>query len=254
VAGPYNLSASTPGQAFVKATSTPASQRAFSSPALTPTARIAGVSAAEPVTSPETSRTASSRIHLIVLSLVERISGYDLFTGKFALLFFPTLVVSAAVAAASYYGMERPIMRLGRRDKSYDVSPVNVDNRASAQPNKIDDWTTPEVTPHPRPAKAEQPPPESQRHHSRDHSGTTRLGRNHEQTAATATAARPIQPDMTVPATAPSASATHGPTLRPSRRRCPNASTDAGRTQPWQPPTAGRAVQPADRPGRCDPA
>ena len=53
------------------------------------------------------------------------------------------------VAAASYYGMERPIMRLGGGTRSYDVSPVGRDSSASAQPNKVDAWTTPEVSPAP---------------------------------------------------------------------------------------------------------
>ena len=87
--------------------------------------------------------------HLIVLSLVEQISGYTLFSGKFALLYFPTLIASAAIAAASYYGMERPIMRRGRQERGYDVSPIGRDKRASAQPNTIDAWTSPEVTPAP---------------------------------------------------------------------------------------------------------
>jgi peptidoglycan/LPS O-acetylase OafA/YrhL len=147
VAGPYNLVTSSPGQAFVKSLLYTGVAACVLFPALTPT--------------PRTVRVLGGRVghvagdisygvfayHLIVLSLVERISGYDLFSGKFAVLFFATLVLSAAVAAASYYGMERPIMRLGRRDKSYDVSPV--DSRASAQPKTIDAWTTPEVTPAP---------------------------------------------------------------------------------------------------------
>jgi peptidoglycan/LPS O-acetylase OafA/YrhL len=146
LAGPYSLSASTPGQAFLKSFLYTGIAACVLFPALSPTAR--------------TKRVLGGRVghvagdisygvfayHLIVLSLVERITGYDLFSGQFALLFFPTLVVSAAVAASSYYWMERPIMRLGRRDKSYGVSP---DNSASAQPNKIDPWTTPEVTPTP---------------------------------------------------------------------------------------------------------
>lgn len=147
IAGPYNLYTSTAGQAFVKCLVYTGIAACVLFPALTPTARTVRVLGGRVGHVAGDISYGVFVYHLIVLALVERISGYHLFSGKFAVLFFPTLVLSAAVAAASYYGMERPIMRLGRRDKSYDVSPV--DSSASAQANKTDAWTTPEVTPAP---------------------------------------------------------------------------------------------------------
>jgi peptidoglycan/LPS O-acetylase OafA/YrhL len=149
VAGPYNLSTSTPGQAFVKSLLYTGIAACVLFPALTPTDRTARVLGGRIGHIAGDISYGVFAYHVIVLSVVEQISGYTLFSGRFALLFFPTLIVSAAVAAASYYGMERPIMRLGRRDKDYDVSPVGRDNSTSAQPNKIDAWTTPEVSPAP---------------------------------------------------------------------------------------------------------
>jgi len=149
VAGPYNLSAPTPGQALVKSLLYTGIAACVLFPALTPTARTASVLGGRVGHVAGDISYGVFAYHLIVLSLVEQISGYTLFSGRFALLYFPTLVVSATVAAASYYGMERPVMRLGRRDRSYDVSSVGRDKRASAQPNTIDAWTTPEVTPAP---------------------------------------------------------------------------------------------------------
>ncbi|TCO51676.1 peptidoglycan/LPS O-acetylase OafA/YrhL [Kribbella antiqua] len=149
VAGPYNLTAASPGQAFVKSLLYTGIAACVLFPALTPTARITRVLGGRVAHVAGDISYGVFAYHLIVLSLVERIAGYEVFTGQFALLFFPTLALSGAVAAASYYGMERPIMRLGRRDRDYDVSPADRDKRASAQPNKIDAWTTPEVSPAP---------------------------------------------------------------------------------------------------------
>jgi peptidoglycan/LPS O-acetylase OafA/YrhL len=149
IAGPYNLTAPSPGQAFVKCLLYTAIAACVVFPAITPTPRIAAVLGGKVGHVAGDISYGVFAYHLIVLSLVERIAGVDLFTGHFALLFWPTLVLSAAVAAASYYGMERPIMRRGRHDRNYDVSPVGLDKRASAQPNKVDAWTTPEVRPAP---------------------------------------------------------------------------------------------------------
>jgi peptidoglycan/LPS O-acetylase OafA/YrhL len=149
VAGPYNLSASSPGQAFVKSLLYTGIAACVLFPALTPTARTARVLGGRVGHIAGDISYGVFAYHLIVLSVVEQVSQYTLFSGRFALLYFPTLVVSAAVAAASYYGMERPIMRFGRRDRGYDVSPAGRDSSASAQPNKIDAWTTPDVSPAP---------------------------------------------------------------------------------------------------------
>jgi len=149
VAGPYNLSTPTPGQAFVKSLLYTGIAACVLFPALNPTARSARVLGGKVGHIAGDISYGVFAYHVIVLGVVEQVSGYTLFSGRFALLFFPTLVLSAAVAAASYYGMERPIMRFGRRDRGYDVSPVGRDNSTSAQPNKIDAWTTPEVSPAP---------------------------------------------------------------------------------------------------------
>jgi len=147
IAGPYNLSASTPGQAFAKSLLYTAVAACALFPALTPTPRSARVLGGRIGHVAGDISYGVFAYHLIVLNLLERVSGYRLFSGRFVLIFAPTLAVSAIVAAASYYGLERPIMRRGRRDRSYDVSPTRVDNKASAQPNTMDAWTTAEVTP-----------------------------------------------------------------------------------------------------------
>lgn len=149
LAGPYDLSPSTPGQAFLKSLLYTGIAACVLFPALNPTARTVRILGGKVGHVAGDISYGVFAYHLIVLSVVERISGYEVFSGKFALLFFPTLVVSAGVAAASYYWMERPIMRLGRRDKEYDVSPVGRRNSASAQANKVDAWTTPDVSPAP---------------------------------------------------------------------------------------------------------
>jgi len=56
--------------------------------------------------------------HLIVLGLFERAIDYTIFTGGFWDLFIPTIVGSTAAAALSFYFVERPIMRRGRRNES----------------------------------------------------------------------------------------------------------------------------------------
>ncbi|WP_068398094.1 acyltransferase family protein [Kribbia dieselivorans] len=53
--------------------------------------------------------------HLIVLSLVERAVGHEVFTGGFWKLWILTALGTTVVAAVSYRFMERPIMRWGRR-------------------------------------------------------------------------------------------------------------------------------------------
>ncbi|MEV6287009.1 acyltransferase [Kribbella sp. NPDC051770] len=147
IAGPFNLDSPSPGQAFVKNLLYTVIAACVVFPAIMP--------------SPRTAKILGGRIghvagdisygvfcyHLIVLSLVEQLFGFGPFEGHFALLFWPTLVVSVGVAAASYYLMERPIMRLGRRDRSYDVSPVGLDNTANATASSTDPWTTPDVSP-----------------------------------------------------------------------------------------------------------
>ena len=63
--------------------------------------------------------------HLIVLGLVERMLDFEIFTGGFARLFWPTLGITLVVATVSYYLLERPIMRLGRRRSSAATGPAS---------------------------------------------------------------------------------------------------------------------------------
>jgi peptidoglycan/LPS O-acetylase OafA/YrhL len=61
--------------------------------------------------------------HLVVLGVVERLTGHVVFSGRFATLFWLTLSLSVILATLSYRLIERPIMRRGRRDRRFDVSP-----------------------------------------------------------------------------------------------------------------------------------
>ncbi|MEU0093391.1 acyltransferase [Kribbella sp. NPDC006257] len=147
VAGTYNLTAPTPGQAFVKSLLYTAIAACVVFPAISPTRRIAAVLGGKAGHVAGDISYGVFAYHLIVLNLVAQITGYPLFKGHFVVLFFSTVIISALLAAASYYWMERPIMRRGRRDRNYDVSPVGLDKRTSAQPNRTDAWTTPESRP-----------------------------------------------------------------------------------------------------------
>lgn len=53
--------------------------------------------------------------HVALLGLVERLIGHQTFGGQFGLLWTITLALSTALASLSYYALERPIMRWGRR-------------------------------------------------------------------------------------------------------------------------------------------
>lgn len=149
VAGPYNLDPSSPGQAFVKNLLYTAIAACVVLPAITPTRRIATFLGGKVGHIAGDISYGVFAYHLVVLNVVAQIAGYRLFSGHFAILFVATVIISGLLAAASYYLMERPIMRRGRHDRNYDVSPVGLDKRASAQPNKTDAWTTPEVRPAP---------------------------------------------------------------------------------------------------------
>lgn len=56
--------------------------------------------------------------HVALLGLVERLVDHRTFGGQFALLWTLTLTLSLALASLSYYALERPIMRWGRRHES----------------------------------------------------------------------------------------------------------------------------------------
>jgi len=149
IAGPYSLAVPSVGQAVAKSLLYTGIAACVLFPAITPTRRTVAVLGSKAGHFAGDISYGVFVYHLIVLSLVQQVFGQTLFSGNFAALFWPTLFASVAVAAASYYGMERPIMRRGRHDRSYDVSGVGLDSNANAQPKRIDDWTKPEVRPAP---------------------------------------------------------------------------------------------------------
>ena len=70
--------------------------------------------------------------HLIVLGLVEQALGYQIFTGGFLRLWAPTLAITIAVATLSFYAVERPIMRRGRRAERPTPSPATPETAAAS--------------------------------------------------------------------------------------------------------------------------
>lgn len=72
--------------------------------------------------------------HVVVLGVVERLIGHVPFSGRFAPLFWLTLSISVILATLSYRLVERPVMRRGRRDRRYDVSPPPEDVRGDDSP------------------------------------------------------------------------------------------------------------------------
>jgi peptidoglycan/LPS O-acetylase OafA/YrhL len=127
VAGPYELTGPTPGQAFMKNLF----YTVVAACVVLPAVGVAGDRA------PPAVRVLGGRVahylgdisygvfayHVVLLGVVTEASDYVLFSGGFFRLFGATLVMSVAAATVSYYLVERPIMRWGRRDSRYDVSP-----------------------------------------------------------------------------------------------------------------------------------
>lgn len=62
--------------------------------------------------------------HLIILGLFERAIDYTIFTGGFWSLLIPTLVFTIVVSTVSFYLVERPIMRWGRRNERVRPMPI----------------------------------------------------------------------------------------------------------------------------------
>jgi peptidoglycan/LPS O-acetylase OafA/YrhL len=128
VAGPYDLSLATPGQAATKNLLYSLVAIMFVFPA---------VAAVRESSEPRVIQALGGRVghflgdisygvfayHVVVLGVVERLTGHVVFTGGFAMLFWLTLSVSVVLATVSYRLVERPIMRRGRRDRRFDVSP-----------------------------------------------------------------------------------------------------------------------------------
>jgi peptidoglycan/LPS O-acetylase OafA/YrhL len=128
LAGPYGLSPATPGQAALKNLLYAVLALLIVFPA---------VACLDETAEPRAVRALGGRVghylgdisygvfayHVVVLGVVERLTGHVAFTGRFATLFWLTLSVSVALATLSYRFVERPIMRRGRRDRRFDVSP-----------------------------------------------------------------------------------------------------------------------------------
>ncbi|MEV5964330.1 acyltransferase [Kribbella sp. NPDC051952] len=108
LAGPYDLSASTPGQAFVKSLL----YTGIAACVLFPAVQTGGVLGGTVARVGGKLAYGVFAYHLIVLSVIERL------TGQFAVRLVGTLVVSVALAGASYYWMERPILRRGAKTAS----------------------------------------------------------------------------------------------------------------------------------------
>lgn len=137
LAGPYDLSAPTPGAAAFKSLT----YALFGALVVLPA--VAGSSDRTAPASVQALGTGPGRFlgnisygvfcyHLVVLGLVESLLDYQIFTGGFARLFVPTLLLTLAVATASYYGLERPLMRRGRRAERRISSSTSGDTQATA--------------------------------------------------------------------------------------------------------------------------
>jgi len=148
LAGPYDLSPPSAGQAATKNLLYVVLAVLIVFPA---------VSASNESTEPKVVRALGGRVghflgdisygvfayHVVVLGVVERLTGHVVFTGRFATLFWLTLSASVVLATLSYRLIERPIMRRGRRDRRFDVSPPPEDPakddspRNAAAPAKV---------------------------------------------------------------------------------------------------------------------
>lgn len=128
LAGPYDLSPSSPGQAAAKSVLYAVLAILIVFPA---------VASVDEASEPAAVRALGGRVghflgdisygvfayHVLVLGVVDLLLGHIVFTGGFATLFSLTLSISVVLATLSYRLVERPIMRRGRRDRRFDVSP-----------------------------------------------------------------------------------------------------------------------------------
>jgi peptidoglycan/LPS O-acetylase OafA/YrhL len=129
VAGPYSLVHATPGQAAVKSIL----YATLATLVILPTVAASSTPADPPAVRRLAGRTGTFLgdisygvfcYHLIVLGVVEEIMGYTIFTGGFLRLLGPTLLGSVVVATASYFVVERPVMRWGRKRERRDTQPL----------------------------------------------------------------------------------------------------------------------------------
>jgi len=128
VAGPYDLSQSSPGQAATKNVLYAVLATLIVFPA---------IASMDESGEPAAVRALGGRVghflgdisygvfayHVVVLGVVEIAIGHVAFSGGFGTLFPLTLAISVVLATLSYRLVERPIMRRGRRDRRFDVSP-----------------------------------------------------------------------------------------------------------------------------------
>jgi peptidoglycan/LPS O-acetylase OafA/YrhL len=128
MAGPYDLSPSSPGQAAAKSVLYAVLATLIVFPA---------VASADEASEPAAVRALGGRVghflgdisygvfayHVLVLGVVELMIGHIVFSGGFGTLFALTLSISVVLATLSYRLVERPIMRRGRRDRHFDLSP-----------------------------------------------------------------------------------------------------------------------------------
>ena len=70
--------------------------------------------------------------HLIVLGLVERATGHQVFGGAFLTLWPLTVAGTVLVAAVSFYAVERPVMRRGRGSRRRPAEDAATGHAASA--------------------------------------------------------------------------------------------------------------------------
>ena len=141
LAGPYDLSPASPGQAATKSVLYAALAILIVFPA---------VAAVHESNEPAVVRALGGRVghflgdisygvfayHVVVLGVIERLTGHVVFTGGFPTLFWLTLSLSVILATLSYRLVERPIMRRGRRDRRFDVSPSPDDDPKNASSRK----------------------------------------------------------------------------------------------------------------------
>ncbi|GAA2730215.1 acyltransferase [Pedococcus aerophilus] len=126
VAGPLGLTETTPGAAFTKSLAYGLVAALVVLPTVSATRRQ---DEAGPVRSLGSAPWAFAGgisygfflYHVTVLAWLERVLDHRPFDGDFLRLWVGTLLVTAAVASASYHLLERPLMRRGRRDRGYDV-------------------------------------------------------------------------------------------------------------------------------------
>jgi peptidoglycan/LPS O-acetylase OafA/YrhL len=128
LAGPYDLSPASPGQAATKSVLYAVLATLMVFPA---------VAAVDESSEPALVQALGGRVshffgdisygvfayHVVVLGMIELLTGHLVFSGGFAMLSWLTLSISVVLATLSYRFVERPIMRRGRQDRRFDVSP-----------------------------------------------------------------------------------------------------------------------------------